>query len=284
MAALLVYGKEIFDKFRKDEVTVYAAQSSFFIIISFFPFIMLLLTLVQLIPAIQKSDLMELMVTIMPDMLDALVVGIIDDLYTKSPATIISISAITALWSASRGMLGIERGLNRVYESPRNRGYLIRRLISSCYTFFFIIACIGSLLLLVLGSSIYTFVLRWFPKLADFADLVYSLRSFATLFLLIIVFSGLYKWLPHKHQSLRSQMPGALFSTLGWIIFSALFSIYFSNFSNYSYMYGSLTAVVMLMLWLYICICILFIGAEINYFLDRYFGEGRATSERGGRP
>ncbi len=275
MAALIVHAKEIFDKYRKDEVTVYAAQSSFFIIIAFFPFIMLLLTLIQLIPAIQKSDVMELMVAIMPDMLDALVVGIIDDLYTKSPATIISISAIAALWSASRGTLGIERGLNRVYESPMKRGYLVRRLISSGYTLLFIAACIGSLFLLVLGSSIYSFVIKWFPMLADFAELIYSLRSFAVLFLLIIVFSGLYKWLPQKHHTLKSQMPGALFATLGWIVFSALFSIYFNNFSNYSYMYGSLTAVVVLMLWLYICICILFIGAEINYFLDKYFGGSR---------
>ncbi len=279
MAAFIVYAKEIFDKYKKDEVTVYAAQSSFFIIISFFPFIMLLLTLIQLIPAIQKSDVMELMVTIMPDMLDALVVGIIDDLYTKSPATIISISAIAALWSASRGMLGIAQGLNRVYESPGKRGYLIRRLISSGYTLLFIIACVGSLLLLVLGSAIYSFIVKWFPKLTDFAGLVYSLRSFATLFLLIVVFSGLYKWLPLKHHTLKSQMPGALFATLGWIVFSALFSIYFDNFSNYSYMYGSLTAVVVLMLWLYICICILFIGAEINYFLDKYFGGGRDNVE-----
>ena len=46
-----------------------------------------------------------------------------------------------------------------------------------------------------------------------------------------------------------------------------VFSLYFTNFSNYSYMYGSLTAIVLLMLWLYFCICILFIGAEINHFL-----------------
>ncbi len=277
MAAFFVYAKQIFDKYKKDEVTVYAAQASFFIVIAFFPFIMLLLTLIQLIPAIQKSDLLELMVTIMPDMLDSLVVGIIDDLYTKSPATIISISAIAALWSASRGMQSIERGLNRVYETPQKRGFLIGRLVSSGYTVFFIVACIGSLLLLVLGSNLNRFTQKWFPRLSDFASLLYSLRSFLLLFLLVIIFSGLYTWLPLRRHSLKSQMPGALFSTLGWIVFSALFSVYFNNFSNYSYMYGSLTAVVMLMLWLYICICILLIGAEINFFMERYSQDRRQS-------
>ncbi len=270
MFFLLVEGKRIFDKYKKDEVTVYAAQASFFIVISFFPFIMLLLTLIQRIPAVNKSDLLELLVAVVPDMLDSLVIGIVDDLYTKSPATVVSISALVAIWSASRGMLGIERGLNRVYESPQSRGYLIRRLICSGYTILFVVACVASLLLLVLGSSIQRLILRVFPVISNFTQYVMSLRSFLALAVLVIVFTGLYTLVPAGRHSLKSQLPGALFSTLGWIVFSAVFSIYFNNFSNYSYMYGSLTAVVVLMLWLYICICILLIGAELNYYLEKY--------------
>ena len=270
MFFLLVEGKRIFDKYKKDEVTVYAAQASFFIVISFFPFIMLLLTLIQWIPAVNKSDLLELLVAVMPDMLDSLVIGIVDDLYKKSPATMVSISALVAIWSASRGMLGIERGLNRVYESPQPRGYIVRRLICSGYTIRFVIACVASLLLLVLGSSIQKLIIRVFPLVSGFTQHVMSVRSFLALAVLVIVFTGLYTLVPAHRHSLKSQLPGALFSTLGWIIFSALFSIYFNNFSNYSYMYGSLTAVVVLMLWLYICICILLIGAELNYYLEKY--------------
>ncbi|MCI8837802.1 MAG: YihY/virulence factor BrkB family protein [Hungatella sp.] len=270
MISLLIQGKRIFDKYKKDEVTVYAAQASFFIVISFFPFIMLLLTLIQFIPAINKSDVLELLVSIMPDMLDALVIGIVDELYTKSPATVVSLSAIVAIWSASRGMLGIERGLNRVYESPQPRGYIIRRLICSGYTVLFVAACIASLLLLVLGGSIQRLIIRIFPVVSAFARYVISFRSFLALAVLVIVFTGLYTLVPVRSHSMKSQIPGALFSTLGWIVFSGLFSIYFNNFSNYSYMYGSLTAVVVLMLWLYICICILLIGAELNYHLERF--------------
>ena len=90
MISLLIQGKRIFDKYKKDEVTVYAAQASFFIVISFFPFIMLLLTLIQFIPALNKSDVLELLVSIMPDKLDSQVIGIVDELYTKSPATVVS--------------------------------------------------------------------------------------------------------------------------------------------------------------------------------------------------
>ena len=71
----------IFQKYGKDEITVYAAQASFFLMLAFFPFIMLLLTLIQFIPSVNKSDLQIILVQIMPDMLDALILGIVDDLY-----------------------------------------------------------------------------------------------------------------------------------------------------------------------------------------------------------
>ena len=147
MIDLLAHIKGIFDKYKKDEVTVYAAQASFFIVIAFFPFIMLLLTVIQLVPGVQKSDLLSLLVNIMPDMFDPLVISIINDLYTKSPATIVSITSITALWSAARGMQGIESGLNRVFESPQTKGFILRRIICAGYTLLFIGSCLVSLLL-----------------------------------------------------------------------------------------------------------------------------------------
>ncbi len=271
MVSLIVEGKRIFDKYTKDEVTVYAAQASFFIVISFFPFIMLLLTLIQFIPNVSKSDLMTIMVAIMPDMLDSFVMGIINDLYMKSPATIVSITAITALWSASRGMLSIERSLNRVYEVSRRRNYIVRRIICSGYTIVFIFACVASLIFLVLGSSLQRLINRVFPLIGEIISFIVSFRAVAAMAILIIAFMALYSYLPSKKQKLRNQVPGALFSALGWTVFSYLFSVYFDHFSNFSYMYGSLTAIVLLMLWLYICICILLIGAEINYHYTKNY-------------
>lgn len=265
MTSLIKKAKHIFDKYSHDEVPVYAAQASFFIVISFFPFIMLLLTLIQFVPNVHKSDLLTIMIGIMPDAFHSLVVGIVDDLYTKSPGTIVSISAIAALWSASRGMLSIERGLNRVYEVTKKRNYLVRRIICSGYTIIFVVVCVACLLVLVLGNSLEYIIYNHFPVIADITRYIISFRSLLALTMLIFAFTALYTYLPGKKQQLWKQLPGAIFSTLGWMIFSSLFSIYFDNFSDFSYMYGSLTAMVLLMLWLYFCICILLIGAEINY-------------------
>lgn len=270
MIGFLLRCKQIYDKFNKDEMTVYAAQASFFIIIAAFPFIMLLMALIQFIPSITKSTLLRLLTAIVPSTLemDSVIVNIIDHIYTNSPVTVLSITAVAAIWSASRGMLSIERGLNRVFGKEKRRNYIVTRLICAGYTIVFMAICILTLVLLVLGSSIQSFISRHFPIIAEVTQYIITFRGFLII-ILTLCFAVLYTYVPEKKQRFSRQLLGAAFSTLGWILFSIVFSIYFNNFSNFSVMYGSLTAIVLMMLWLYFCICIVFLGAEINYFRSK---------------
>lgn len=267
MIRFILLCKQIYDKFSKDEMTVYAAQASFFSIIAAFPFMMLLLSLIQFIPSISKASLLQLMTAIIPSTLeiDSVIVTVIEDLYTNSPVTVLSITAAAAIWSSSKGILSMERGLNRIYGQRKKRNYFVTRLICAGYTVIFMIICILTLVLLVLGNTIQSFMNHHFPLLAEITRYVITFRTML-IFILTIGFAAFYTYIPEKKQTFCKQLPGAIFSTAGWIAFSFAFSIYFSNFSNYSVMYGSLTAIVLLMLWLYACICILFFGAEINYF------------------
>ena len=272
MLIFIIHCKRIFDKYTKDEMTVYAAQASFFIVIAAFPFIMLLLTLIQIVPGLGKADLMATLTSMMPEIFHSLIVNVVDSLYTQSPGTVLSITAITALWSASKGMLSIERGLNRAFESQKRRGYIASRLICSGYTIIFMIVCIASLILLVFGTSIQEFVLHKIPIIAKATGYVISFRNLLAMAILTTCFAGLYTFIPQRKQKIKEQFPGAIFSTICWIGFSYLFSLYFENFKRFSYMYGSLTAIVLLLLWLYVCICILFLGAEINHYLVEKIG------------
>ena len=271
MLYFIIQCRKIAEKFIRDEMTVYAAQASFFIVMAAFPFIMMLMTVVQLIPNLSARDVESTILALIPDVRQVapLVQNIIIDLYTKSPATVLSVTIVVALWSASKGMQGVERGLNRAYECPIQRNYLVSRLVNMVYTLLFLLTCILSLLFLVFGDSIQSFLDNTFPIAADVAKNILSTRSFLAIVLLVACFTGLYTYLPHRHLLARRQLPGALFSTFGWMLFSYGFSMYFNFFSRFSYMYGSLTAIILLMLWIYFCICILFLGAEINCHLDR---------------
>lgn len=267
MIYFIVQCKQIYDKFVKDEITVYAAQASFFIVLSAFPFIMILLSVIQMVPTISQSDLMMVVSKFFPPAIYPLIETVILDLYTTAPAAILSVTTVATLWSASRGMLGIERGLNRIIGCGRRRNYVLSRLISSGYTIVFMAVCVMSLGLLVFGSFLQKLLIRYIPFMSRSAPYLISLRTLIALAILITFFVGLYTFLPYERQKIRYQLPGAVFSTVCWLLFSFGFSIYFTNFSRFSYMYGSLAAVVMLMLWIYFCICILFLGAEINQHL-----------------
>ena len=275
MVRLIIRIKQIYDKFAADEMTVYAAQASFFTIIAAFPFIMLLLTVVQIVPSVSQGELMEFILALVPVGYKSVAFRVISDLSLKSPATMISVTAVTALWSSSRGMMSIAKGLNRVQGKVEKRWYIVKRLICAGYTIVFILVCVLSLGLLVFGTTIQNFVLRQFPLIARVTQHIISLRTLLALAFFMFVFARIYTYVPDRKLSLKSQLPGAMFTTAGWILFSMAFSLYFKLFggNNFSYMYGSLTAIVLLMLWLYGCICVLFFGAELNYYLEIYRSE-----------
>lgn len=195
MVRLILIGKHIYDKFSEDEMTVYAAQVSFFVILSFVPFLMLLLTAVQMIPGISKADFLEIAMDIVPADYKSLAFRVVNDLMLKSPATMISATAVTALWSAGRGMFSVARGLNRVNGRGRRHWYVFNRLICCGYTILFIAVCLMSMGLLVFGRTLQNFIQSHFPLIAPFTGYVIQLqpavgRSYPSYFLFRNLLSG----------------------------------------------------------------------------------------------
>ena len=266
MVRFLLGAKLVYDKYSEDEMTVYAAQVTFFIILSAVPFIMLLLTVIQLIPSVSNADLLELVVSLTPADYKSLAFRAVNDLYLKSPATMVSVTALMALWSSGRGMFSVARGLDRVHGREGKRSYVVSRLVCSGYTVVFILVCVMSLGILVFGRTLQAFLETHLPVVAEITGHVINFRALWAAMVLMVFFLGIYTFVPDRKLSLKDQVPGAVFSTLGWLGFSLAFSLYVTHFGgwNYSYMYGSLAAIVLFLLWLYFCMCILFMGAEVH--------------------
>ena len=197
------------EKYTEDEISVYAAQASFFIVLSAVPFIMVLLSAIQLIPAVSKADLLTALIAILPETLKAAIFSIINDLFTRSPGRMLSLTALLALWSASKGMLSMNRGFNRIYGYHGRRGYLLSRLICTGYTVLFVAACVLSLTLLVFGTTLQALVVRLFPVLAEITLYIISFRQLLSLTILTLIFAGLYTFIPDKKQKISSQLPGS---------------------------------------------------------------------------
>lgn len=252
-----------FAKLNEDRVGVYTAQASFFMILSIFPFALLFFNIIG-ITSIEQDTIISFINSFFPTAIKPLLIQITEELYLHVSGTALSISAIVAVWSASKGVLSVMFGLYEIYKIHRNRNYFISRFISMAYTVIFLLAMLVTIILLVFGNKLFHLVMILVPALEEITVLTIILRYLAVFIILLIFFILIFRISNLKHTTIKKVTPGAFLSALGWIIFSYVFSIYVDNFSNMSYMYGSLTAIIILMLWLYFCIYILFIGAEIN--------------------
>lgn len=228
-------------KLRDDSISAFAAQAAFFIILSFIPFLMFLLTLLNLFP-MTAGD------------------------FKRLPAGILSGTA--ALWSASRGTLALVRGLNAVYKHKETRNYFLIRAISMIYTLCFAVLLLASLVLLVFGNRLYYRIVSQVPLLSDPAFFLLNFRPLVTMIILTLFFVFLYLVIPNRKSRFLAELPGAVITAGGWICFSWLFSFYIDHRTGSSFAYGRLTTLAFSMLWLYFCMYILFVGAEINVFLS----------------
>jgi membrane protein len=255
-------------KIRDDHVAAFSAQAAFFIIISFFPFIMLLLSMIRFFP-IEESAMLKLFTSVFPTAVNSMMVSIIDQIYhTAASSTIISVTAITTLWSAGKGFLAIMKGLNAVYEIKETRHYFLLRTISAFYTLIFAVMIILTMGLFVFGNKLYVWIEQKIPVLMDTALVIISLRTILGLVVLILFFLIIYVVIPNRKAKAFNELPGAMICAAGWMGFSYAFSYYIDNFSNYATTYGSLTAIVLFMLWMYFCMYLLFLGAEFNLLFE----------------
>lgn len=258
--------KAFLARLQEHALTAFSAQSAFFIIISFFPFAMLLLTLLEYIP-LPISKTTDFIVGILPHSINDYVVSILGEIHTKASGALISITAVTALWSASKGMLAMTRGMNSVYGITEKRNYVKLRIMAVVHTLIFIVILLAMLVVMVFGNALHKWIAKYIPVIADVIAKIIDLRGIGGFALLVVFFTVLYIFLPDRRSNFFKELPGAIFSAVGWIAFSFLYAFYIDNIANYSYLYGSLTAIVLLMLWLYICMYILFLGGEINCLL-----------------
>lgn len=247
---------------------VYAASAAFWILISSVPFLMLIITAIQFIPGLEKETVQMMLIEAAPNMpqFRTLITSVTDNLYINSPGAMISVSALLSIWSASTGVYGIEKGIRNIYGTSKNSSYIKMRLGAMVFTFLFIVALLLTLILMVLGSSIQNLANTYLPFLAHIVSYILNFKLLITIVMLFISFMLIYRFMPGKADYVNHHYPGALFVSLGWVIFSFLFSIYFTYFKNISYMYGSLGAIVLLMFWIFAIICMVFFGAEINAF------------------
>lgn len=248
------------------KVSIYASHACYFIVLSLFPSLVLLLGLLRY-TGIQVENLTAMLEGVIPAALMGEAKRFIISTYRNTSGAMVSVSALTALWSASRGVYGLLTGLNSIYQVSEDRDYIYTRSVSVLYTFLFLLVLLLTLVLHVFGTTLLRLLPMSNSLFLQFLSEAVDLRFFLLLFLQTGLFTAIFMVLPNRRNRLRDSLPGALLASIGWLVLSDLYSLYVENFSGYANIYGSVYAVALSMLWLYFCISIVFYGGAFNRFL-----------------
>lgn len=256
-----VFSRELLEK----NISAYASSAAFFMFLSMIPILLLLCSIIPYTP-ISEANLMNVLRGLLPEMMVPIAISIVAEMYDNSSA-ILSISALAAVWSAAKGILSLIRGLNVINEFKEKRKYLALRLEACFYTILLLVALVLTLVIMVFGKVIVLALVEGFPSVQYILEIFLNSRFFVSLTILTVFFVVLYTFLPSERMRLKTQIPGAVFTSVVWSVFSWGFSFYVNQFSAFS-MYGSLSTLIVVMIWMYVCMYIVLLGALVN----RFFG------------
>jgi membrane protein len=259
-----------------DNVPGLAAQTSYYFVLAFFPFLIVLAALVGSLPFTGLWDETLAWITLnFPRQSQQLILDTVASL-THNRGSFLSIGLLGTAWAASAGFMNLMCSLNATYKVKETRSFYKRVGLA------FIMLCV--LTLLFLGSFGLLTVGDWLgSKLADrgigvlLIMLWYVGRWTVALVLLAVAIAILDYALPNRKRPWRCFTPGALFFILAWVPATLGFNLYVRHFASYNRTYGALGAFVVLMVWTYITSLIALIGAEINRELHKMRAEAKSS-------
>lgn len=257
------YFRHLLSHIQETDITGLGAQLAYFFLLSLFPMIIVIVTLLPYLN-LNEAQVFRFLENYAPKDVYMLIEGTISDVLKNRNSGLLSIGIIGTIWSASNGMNAIVKSLNRSYKLDETRPFFIVRGLSVVFTILMILLLLIALVLPVFGQQIGTILFSFFGFKEGFLAVWNSIRWTISPLVIFLILTALYWIVPNKKLFLKSVIPGAAFATLGWIIVSLGFSYYVSNFGNYSSTYGSIGGIIVLMLWLYISGILLLIGGQIN--------------------
>jgi membrane protein len=263
----LTFMREMVKRFQEDEVSRLSAELAYFFLLSLFPFLIFLFTLLAYLP-IPHEDVLSVVRQYAPKEAIYLIETNIHHIMNHQNGKLLSLGIIGTIWSASNGINAIVRAFNRAYDVQENRSFIVARGVSILLTIGMMFVIIVALLLPVFGKAIGLFLFSVFGFSSTFLTIWNTLRWAVSSLILFIVFTALYYFAPNKRLRYKDVMGGALFATIGWIVTSLAFSYYVGNFATYTAMYGSLGGIIILMVWFYLSGMIIVLGGEMNAIFD----------------
>jgi membrane protein len=264
-----------------DRILANAAAVTFFALLALFPGLAALVSIYGLFsdPVTIANQLDTLSMILPGGALDV----IRDQLnrLTAQPAGTLGgsflVGLVVSLWSANGGIKALFDALNTVYGEKEERSFIWLNATSLAFT----VAMIAFLVVALAAIVALPVVLKFLP---GFVGMVLDIARWPALAILVALgLACIYRWGPNRNDPRWRWITwGSAFAAIGWMVFSAIFSVYASRFGNFNKTYGSLGAVIGFMTWMWLSVAVLLIGGKLNAEMEHQ--TARDSTEGGGKP
>lgn len=271
MKKLLIFIKEIIIRTLKNDLYTQANAMTFSMILAMCPILIVAIASLRFFD-INFSNYIVGLVGAMPVEVRNIINDVVVDVFQTKHVSLLSTSAVIALYSASSGFVSMIRGINRMYNKDVNTGFIVTRILSIILVLIFILLIVISFILVFFGSTISNFLVslgvKWFiPSFMHTIILSLLYVSIGVIYIIII-----HKLAVDNSIPVKNIIPGAIFIIAAWLIASNVFVFCINNFYRYSLLYGSIGTIFVLTLWINIFCYVILIGSQINAILcDKNF-------------
>lgn len=244
------------EEYAQANLGLYATSGAYYLFFSLGPLVVLVLGLFPYLPFSQQQlqDALLGLLGYAPTSVQRLIEDLVDGVYAGSAAAL-GIGLVTELWSASKFLSQVMRGVGQIYDGKVYGNFLLRRLLGALFT--------AALLALILGNVALLFIGEKLIPIAQLWSVVLRLRGLLFFVMVTIINALLFSTVPHKKLRFVRQLPGAAFSAAAWLAFSRIYSWAVDRFGFYS-IYGGLAIVIISLFWMYCSLFLLFLGAWFN--------------------
>lgn len=255
----------VYNEVQRTRVFNVAAGLSYYFLLSLFPLLILLATLLGYLPIPNLfNQTLDFAARFVPQEAMGLLRKILESVLTPSRGGLLSLGVIGTVWAASSGFSSMIDALDIAYDARATRSMIKQRLLAIGLMFMTGGLMALSMVLTLVGNRAGHFIARVFHLSYAFELMWPYLRWGVIVGCIVLSLELLYFFGPNIKQRFKHSVPGALLGTMLWVLISEAVNVYVSHFANYSKTYGAIGAVIALMFWLYVSSIAILVGAEFN--------------------
>jgi membrane protein len=264
--------KRTVKEFSEDNITDWAAALTYYGVLSIFPALIVLVSILGLIGESATQPLIDNLGSVAPGPAQDIFRSAIENLQGSQGAAgvFFIIGILGAIWAASGYIAAFMRASNAIYDMPEGRPIWKTLPVRVGLTVLLIVLTVISAVAVTLTGGLATEAGNLIG-LGDTAVTVWNIAKWPVLLLLVsFMFAVLYWAAPNvKQPGFRWISPGGILAVIGWVIASAAFAFYVANFGSYNKTYGALAGPIVFLVWLWISNIMILLGAEFNAELER---------------